>query len=161
MIYFLDTEFIEDVNYLDPISIGIACADGREYYAVSSEFNVSRASQWVVDNVIAKLPPMAERKSRAVIARELLEFVTHDHPEFWAWYADYDWVCFMWLLGKRMIDLPDGWPMYCRDLKQSLWERGLSADILPKIDKTRAHNALEDAKWLRAAHRLVLGVEFR
>ena len=38
-------------------------------------------------------------------------------PEFYAYYADYDWVAFCWLYGK-MIDLPKKFPMYCRDLKQ-------------------------------------------
>lgn len=40
-------------------------------------------------------------------------------PEFYAYYADYDWVVFCWLFG-RMIDLPKGFPMYCKDLKQEL-----------------------------------------
>lgn len=41
------------------------------------------------------------------------------HKEFYAYYADYDWVVFCWLFG-RMIDLPKGFPMYCRDLKQCM-----------------------------------------
>lgn len=44
------------------------------------------------------------------------------NPEFYAYYADYDWVVFCWLFG-RMIDLPKGFPMYCRDLKQMLDEK--------------------------------------
>lgn len=39
--------------------------------------------------------------------------------EFYAYYADYDWVLFCSLFG-RMIDLPKGFPMYCKDLKQML-----------------------------------------
>lgn len=42
-------------------------------------------------------------------------------PEFYAWYADYDWVVFCSLFG-RMIDLPKGFPMYCRDIKQTFDE---------------------------------------
>lgn len=42
-------------------------------------------------------------------------------PEFYAYYADYDWVAFCWLFGK-MMNLPKGFPMYCRDLKQLLDE---------------------------------------
>lgn len=55
--YFLDTEFIEDGVTIDLISIALVCDDGREYYAISNEFNSSKAHQWVKDNVIAKLPP--------------------------------------------------------------------------------------------------------
>jgi hypothetical protein len=40
-------------------------------------------------------------------------------PEIYGYFADYDWVVFCWLFG-RMIRLPKGLPMYCRDLKQYL-----------------------------------------
>lgn len=44
--------------------------------------------------------------------------IVKTHPfEFYGYFADYDWVVFCWLFG-RMIDLPKGFPMYCRDLKQ-------------------------------------------
>ena len=41
--------------------------------------------------------------------------------EFYAYYADYDWVVLCQLFG-RMLDLPKGFPMYCKDLKQQLDE---------------------------------------
>jgi len=78
-----------------------------------------------------------------------------DSPEFYAYYADYDWVVFCWLFG-RMIDLPEGFPMYCRDLKQTLdksWKsrkiRGLTnPKNHPEYPKQYdEHNALCDAKW--------------
>ena len=55
---FIDLEFIERGHRhpIDLISIGIVSSDGREYYAVSTEFNPRHASQWVKDNVIACLP---------------------------------------------------------------------------------------------------------
>ncbi len=39
--------------------------------------------------------------------------------EFYAYYGAYDWVVFCWLWGK-MINLPTGFPMYVKDLKQML-----------------------------------------
>ena len=57
MRYYLDTEFIEDGKIIDLISIGIVCEDGREYYAISNEFNPYIASDWVKDNVLPQLPP--------------------------------------------------------------------------------------------------------
>lgn len=69
MKYFLDTEFIEGFHkplfgkkrhFIDLISIGIVAEDGREYYAVSNEFNIKDADQWVIDNVISNLPPKAK-----------------------------------------------------------------------------------------------------
>lgn len=55
--YFIDTEFIEDGRTIDLISIGIFCEDGREFYAINRDCDLSKASQWVKDNVISKLPP--------------------------------------------------------------------------------------------------------
>lgn len=93
-----------------------------------------------------------------------------DAPEFYGYYCDYDWVLFCSIFG-RMIDLPKGFPMYCRDLKQSLDELAESkrktvfaAYRIPKIaslseslDAIKAkssfpihkneHNAIADAKW--------------
>lgn len=40
-------------------------------------------------------------------------------PEFYGYFADYDWVTICWTFGK-MINLPKGFPMYCIDLKQEL-----------------------------------------
>jgi hypothetical protein len=64
-------------------------------------------------------------------------------PEFWGYYADYDWVVFCQLFGT-MIDLPKRFPMYCRDIKQ--WCDSLGNPKLPKQESTE-HNALEDARW--------------
>src|SRR5690606_20734780 len=55
--YFYDSEFIEDGSTIDLISIGVVCEDGREYYAVSTEFDASRAGPWVRKHVLPKLPP--------------------------------------------------------------------------------------------------------
>lgn len=139
--YFLDTEFIEYPNSIELISIGIKCEDGRKYYAISSEFDEAKASAWVQLNVIAKLESLP-RKTLKEIKTELLEFITGEQIEFWGYYSDYDWVAFCWIFG-RMMELPSGYPMYCRDLKQLLDESG--KDRLP--DPEGEHNALADAEW--------------
>lgn len=65
MKYFIDTEFIEGFHkplfgkrrhFIDLISIGIVCEDGREYYAISNEFKYNDADDWVKENIIHKLP---------------------------------------------------------------------------------------------------------
>jgi len=96
-------------------------------------------------------------------------------PEFYAYYADYDWVVFCWLFG-RMIDLPNGFPMYCTDLKQILDEKVSKVHIddgkgenlvhnrlswiktlphYPDPKKYGEHNALGDAKWARDFHQFL------
>lgn len=231
MKYFLDTEFMEGVQErplilksrlghwmigkpkptIDLISIGIVAEDGREYYAISKDFNLEEAwnrfdikqEKYVDSKLKAKAPELYSHSTRNIkvywlrenvlypifwylyqqsqpikasqeygnlgnfmgwkerkgtgmkefkkllqkygktnkeIAEEVFEFCTEDslsietakfykvkHPEieFYAYYADYDWVVFCWLFGK-MMDLPDGFPMYCKDLKQMLDEKAES-----------------------------------
>lgn len=71
-----------------------------------------------------------------------------ENIEFYAYYADYDWVIFCRLFG-RMIDLPEGFPMWCIDLKQMMWERGLDKNWKQSVcpDPEGEHNALVDAEW--------------
>ena len=45
--YFYDCEFIEDGRTVDLVSIGVVDEHGREFYAVSTEFDDSRAVPWV------------------------------------------------------------------------------------------------------------------
>ena len=134
-----DTEFIEDGRTIDLLSIGLVRADGATYYAEPAETNRTRASAWVAENVLPHLDGPV--KPRAQIAAEIVAFVG-DRPQFWAWYADYDWVALCQLYGT-MMDLPHGWPMYCRDLKQVADERGWRLE-----QKDSRHNALDDAQWL-------------
>jgi 3' exoribonuclease, RNase T-like len=144
MRYWFDTEFIEDGHTIDLISIGIVAEDGRTYYAESGDVVKARASQWVIDNVFPHLE--GNTKSRAQIAEEIVAFVGIDDVEFWAYYADYDWVALCQLYGK-MINLPMFWPMYCRDVKQLCDDCG--NPVLPEW-KTE-HHALTDAKWAKKA----------
>lgn len=157
MKYFFDTEFIEygptpvNKGTIDLISIGIISEDGREYYAVTSEFDGSKADDWVKENVLAKLQGETF-KPRAQISAEIMDFIlqSSEKPEFWAYYADYDWVAFCWLWG-RMIDLPKIFPMYCMDLKQAMDMYRIERWQLPP-DPEDEHHALADAKWLRKAY---------
>lgn len=92
---------------------------------------------------------------------------------FYAYYADYDWVVFCQLFDK-MIGLPNVFPMYCRDLKQILDDRTveyfsrenakhyLNDPIEEKLrliknfvnypKQDNEHNALDDAKWNKKLH---------
>lgn len=215
MKYYIDTEFIESFHkplfgkkrhFIDLISIAIVCEDGREYYAISNEFNPKDADQWVRDNVISKLPPRHVNfydspkmrresllwKDNARIRQEIYEFFGYK-PEWtdygsdifskdtdiqvYAYYADYDWVLLCSLFG-RMIDLPNGFPMYCRDLKQLFDERveAMPPQRIHKADvddsfpvrveqikscgaypkQLNEHNALDDARWNKSLHEFII-----
>ena len=86
--------------------------------------------------------------SRQLIRATLLQFVDVGRypPEFWAYYADYDWVVLCQLFGK-MIDLPRDWPKFCLDVKQLQYQLGT---VLPQQESTE-HHALEDARWTMQA----------
>lgn len=166
MKYFLDTEFIEYPCTIDLISIGIVAEDGREFYAISNEFNESKASQWVKENVISKLPssqfyqhtsPNLREEalfwmSRKRIKEQILEFIGQDKPSFWGYYADYDWVIFCWLFGT-MMELPKVFPMYCNDIKQLC--NSLGNPQLPKMEG-QDHNALDDAKHHKKCYEFLI-----
>ena len=59
--FFYDTEFIEDGTTIDLVSIGVVDETGREFYAVSTEFDERRAIPWVRRHVLDQLPPPADR----------------------------------------------------------------------------------------------------
>lgn len=245
MKYFFDTEFHERIkkpwfgkkyHLMELISIGIVDEDGRNYYAVSSDFDLKAAwkNNWLRDNVLFPIykelrdiqnENIGERllyghlwndfsykslkvliswhgKKNDVIAAEIFDFVNPDlgfhvsgynnsefrdpnspialhfakhrvtdikehyyaQPEFYAYYADYDWVLLCSLFGS-MMQLPAGFPMYCKDLKQ--YKDQTVENIMytePKLFTTEAklillesqkeypinnnnHNALSDALW--------------
>jgi hypothetical protein len=153
-IYF-DTEFIEDGRTIDLISIGAIREDGRAYYAENLDCDMSKASGWVKANVFPSLRKGADLIPRLTIAREFQEFVG-EKPEFWGYYADYDWVVLCQLFGT-MVDLPKGWPMYCRDIKQLC--DSLGNPKLP-VEGKDEHHALADARWNRSAYEFLMGRQF-
>ena len=140
-----DTEFYENGRTIDLISIGMVREDGDTLY-FETEFAKEKASSsdWLCRNVRPHLT--GQEMPRNKIAREIDIFVG-DKPEFWAYYADYDWVVLCQLYG-RMIDLPAGWPKFCMDVKQLAVMRGNPQ--LPKQSSVE-HHALADAKWCKEA----------
>lgn len=147
-----DTEFIEDGKTIDLISIGMVREDGQFFYAINNECAFERASPWVVENVINHLPPTDHESwmSRGAIRNHILAFATpygEKTPEFWAYYCSYDWVVLCQLFGT-MMDLPEGWPKFCRDIKQLAVMRG--DPELPSKPELE-HHALADAMWTKSA----------
>lgn len=132
-------------------------------------------------------------KSNKQISQEIKMFIYRDgiyssgkveprqeNIEFYGYYSDYDWVLFCSLFG-RMIDLPKGFPMYCKDLKQELDNlsdrvygvpacirenrASTKSDRLEYIKglkgypkQTNEHNALDDAKWNLELYKFLLSL---
>jgi len=144
--FFYDCEFVEDGTTIDLVSIGVVDEDGREFYAISTEFDPTNAIPWVRRNVLDKLPGPADKawRSREQIRTDLLAFLTEpgEDIELWAWYAAYDHVALCQLWGA-MPALPRPIPRFTKDLRQ-LWD-DLDRPPLPGAGKDQ-HHALADAR---------------
>jgi hypothetical protein len=155
MRYFLDTEFNENSAGVTLISIGIAAEDGRDLYCISSEFVDKHCNDWVKQNVLNQLT--GPRIPNHEIAQKIKAFIMGDSlPDFWGYYADYDWYLFCRLFGG-MLKLPAGWPNLCMDVKQLALHMGMPHinKIVPPPDD--AHNALSDAKWTMEMYKKLVG----
>ena len=160
--YFYDCEFIEDGRVVDLVSIGVVDESGREFYAVSTEFDGSRAVPWVRRNVLDKLPSPADPawRSRERIRDELYAYLMEpirgaapeDQLELWAWYAAYDHVALAQLWGP-MPALPREIPRFTKDLRQRWDDVGRP----PLPDASGRHDALVDARHNLARWRAMGG----
>ncbi|MGH3648517.1 MAG: polyadenylate-specific 3'-exoribonuclease AS [Micromonosporaceae bacterium] len=149
--YFYDCEFIEDGTTIDLVSIGVVDEHGREFYAISTEFDDRKAIRWVRRNVLDKLPSPGDPawRSRERIREDLYEFLVTplrekrvDRIELWAWFAAYDHVALCQLWGS-MTALPRAIPRFTKDLRQR-WE-DVGSPPLPDPG-TDQHDALADAR---------------
>lgn len=186
MRYWYDTEFIENGRTIDFISIGIVAEDGREYYAQCPDFNIAEAGDFVIREVLPGLKTCEKGYDRrdhchtyvssrlfcihpcvwkhiSQIQYEVQQFLDpekYGEPELWAWYGAYDHVAFAQLFGK-MVDLPRGYPMYTRDLKQ--WMDMIGVHTLPVQEKSSKdypqglvkHNALDDARMNKERYEML------
>ena len=166
-----DCEFLEDGRTIELISIGMVRDDGAEYYAVNRDASRRRLRRrirrhpWLMANVVPSLPRahgdwnlhMPDRwlfnyldpcvKDPARIAREVRNFIlAKPDPKLWSWFSAYDHVVLCQLWG-RMIDLPEGVPMFTNDLKQECDRLGNPK--LPSMASVTEHNALGDAREVR------------
>lgn len=94
-------------------------------------------------------------------------------PDLYGYYADYDWVLLCSLFGT-MMQLPEGFPMYCIDLKQMLdgkvrakYKPGDSKENFEKAlehmklhpdypKQSNEHDAISDAKWNRDLYNFLM-----
>ncbi len=181
MKYFLDTEFIENGETIDLVSIGIAADDGRTLYLQNADCKFTKASDFVWRNVFPHLthfemrghrncnkiqPTLDSRISEKCYADDcpwrskyeirdaikiFCDVEKYGKPEFWGYFADYDWVAFCQIFGT-MMNLPVKYPMYCRDIKQLCNSLGN-----PKLQKPEKeiHHALVDALWTQEAYKFL------
>jgi hypothetical protein len=161
--YFIDAEFDEESAdfSIEIISIAVVASDGRFFYGVSKEFNEATTTDWLKQNVVPKLPPMAQRKSAEEIRSGLKDFFRATYnPEFtglpakfWSRNGSYDNVVLCKLMGT-MLDF-EGFmkglgasKVIFKDIKDLV--DGVDKSKLLSREKAGLHDALEDARYERA-----------
>lgn len=165
--YFLDTEFYEDGSTIDLISIGVACSDGREFYAASRNARLDRVSPWLRENVLPNLPPYSDKAwmDRSFIRGGLEVFfgiddarpAAYQHEglsEIWAYYGAYDWVC-LCQLWNTMMEMPRYIRAPIFELKQLATSLGIKKEQFP-VQQGQKHNALADARWNRDLYNFLI-----
>jgi len=155
MKYFLDFEFMEAGREkpLIPISLGIICENETGIYMENAEADLTQANAWVKENVIPHLQggeflltyPQMREKILNFIPAKVGDDPAYLPPEFWGYFADYDWVLFCQLFGT-MMDLPKGYPYFCMDLKQLAVHMGVPRKRFPE-QETQVHHSMGDAWW--------------
>jgi hypothetical protein len=182
---FYDCEFLEDGRTIELISIGMVTEDGREYYAVNADADWEAIARhdWLCENVIPSLPlakcgtlpdlvTRARRgkpvswyfnvddssslvRPKRLIANEVRDFILSvPDPSLWVNWGSYDHVVLSQLWG-RMIDHPEGVPIFTNELQQE-WER-LGKPELPR-QADGEHNALADARHNKVIAEFLAGL---
>jgi hypothetical protein len=187
--YFVEDNRGKKFHTMDLLQIAIIREDGKTFYALNSEFDLESCwlqeddfvkekilkkifNKYVDNNMLTNFPFNLNNCkimlngigiSKSFMKEKINSFFRNDdNPEFYAYFADYDWVLFCSLYG-RMIDLPNKFPKYCKDLKQILdytaelvypnMETKKAIKILkettdfPIQNKDEEHDARNDANW--------------
>jgi hypothetical protein len=89
---------------------------------------------------------MSKRMVRNAVRDFILGGRTEE-VELWGWYSAYDHVCMAQLFGT-MMELPEGFPMLTRDLKQRQDRFQLPDEQLPGY-ATKSHDPLAEVRLMR------------
>lgn len=143
---FFDTEFIIHKDTCTLLALGAVRDDGLTFYAENGDCDITKADDWVQRNVLPHLTgPVYGQALLGVKFREFLG----PTPELWAYFCTQDHMLILDLLGGW---LPTPEPArVCHDLATLLLLKNMTEEQMPKIDGP-AHNALVDARWVRAAY---------
>lgn len=94
-----------------------------------------------------------------------VEYGWGEKIELYGYYSAYDHVVFCWLFGK-MIELPEDFPMYTKDLKQMYDEaqdKVINGVEIKKMDnypkQENEHNALADARWNKKLYEFLINLK--
>ena len=144
----IDTEYDDSGDQVVLISLGALAEDGREFYAVSADFDPGATKPWIRENVLPYLSPRgsSDWKSLTAIAEDFLEFVGDEPAEFWSLIATYDWYLVTHELLGGLDHLPSNWSFECWDLYHWAWRLGAS-EVYPDLQPSLESNWPPSAFW--------------
>lgn len=169
---FFDTEFTGLQKDTDLISIGLVSEDDKEFYAVFTDYDITKARSkenmdWLQENVIANLDIEVEegvyhKGTRFEIRDQLIDWLSQfNDVQFVSDVCHYDFVLLIDLFGSAFA-LPENVCAYCHDINQDiaddLWISDREAFDVNREDYLKAnhlivegnkHNSLYDARVIR------------
>ena len=106
-----------------------------------------------------------ERLQKGELVKTVQKLKQKSEINLYGYYSAYDHVCLSWLFGK-MMDLPEGFPKYTRDLKQIMDEYAEKVPVAFNMDEglkamkfhqdypkqENEHSAIHDARWNKKLH---------
>lgn len=155
---FFDTEFTGLHQNTNLISIGIVAEDGREFYAEISDYNNRYISVWVKENVINNLTGKNVIKQAELKDKLTRWLEQYDEVEVWSDCLAYDWVLFCQIWGGAGF-VPRNVSYIPFDICTMMKLNGVDPDInreeyvgKEKFRKARKHNAMHDARVIKACY---------
>lgn len=171
---FFDTEFTGLHKNTTLVSIGLVTENGETFYAELTDYDKSQVNEWLEKNVISNLCIPDEHGKQRVntfkgnkeyIAEKLKSWLWNFRDiEIWSDCLAYDWVLFNDLFGTA-FDIPENVYYIPFDICTLFKIKGVDPDInreefseLTLTEETKKHNALWDAKVIKACYEKLMEV---
>ena len=165
---FFDTEFTGLHKNTSLISIGLVTESGDTFYAEFTDYDKSQLNDWLRNNVINNLIIPDEHGKQLVntfkgnkeyIHEKLKTWLqNYRNVEIWSDCLAYDWVLFNDIFGTA-FDIPKNVYYIPFDICTLFKIKGVDPDInreefadLTLTEETKKHNALWDAKVIKACY---------
>jgi hypothetical protein len=172
---FFDTEFTGLHQKTTMISIGLVSDDGREFYAEFNDYDADQVDSWLLENVFSHmiyrghtnqyingLQSAFSGDKAYIVDRLALWLSQFEKVEMWSDCLAYDWVLFCDLFGGAM-KIPSNVYYIPFDLATLFLVNGIDPDISREefsgIDNLAKHNALDDARVIKACFERVRSSE--
>lgn len=165
---FFDTEFTGLHQKTTLISIGLVTENEDTFYAEFTDYDTSQVDDWIQTNVVDNLlfnegtytnePNSVRVKGDTILIRQALtEWLSKfEQVEMWSDCLAYDWVLFNQIFGHA-FNLPENVYYIPFDLSTLFKVKGIDPDIRREKMEGDKHNALWDAKVIKACYEKAMG----